>query len=237
MHTLLSPAYWLLFPGLFFLTACQTDDDMPVPPPPASPDVITYLALGDSYTIGTAVPDQHRWPSQLRDSLQRDGFTLEEVTYVARNGWTTDELDAGIDAAPLRDRYELVSLLIGVNNQFRGRSLAEYRGEFEALLQRAIGFAGGDNTRVFVVSIPDYAFTPFGQNSGNAAQISAGIDAFNAANRSIAEQYNVAYFDITPISREGIMEPILVASDGLHPSFRQYQRWVSLLLPGVKGLL
>ena len=227
---------FVLLPLLTFV-ACQNDDDMPVPPPPASPEIITYLALGDSYTIGTSVPPQHRWPGQLRDSLQRDGLVLEEVTYVARNGWTTDELNAGIDAAPLRERYDLVSLLIGVNNQFRGRSVDEYRGEFEALLQRAINFAGGDNERVFVVSIPDYAFTPFGQNSGNAAQITAGIDAFNAANRAIAEQYNVAYFDITPISREGVANPQLVASDGLHPSFRQYQRWVSLLLPGVKALL
>ena len=221
---------------LLTFMACQKDDAMPTPPP-ATPDVLTYLALGDSYTIGTSVPAQHRWPSQLRDSLQMDGFRMEEVTYVAQNGWTTDELDAGIDATSLRDRYDLVSLLIGVNNQFRDRPLAEYRTEFEALLLRAIEFAGGDNTRVFVVSIPDYAFTPFGQNSGNAAQITAGIDEFNAANRAIAEQYNVAYFDITPISREGVVNPQLVASDGLHPSFRQYQRWVSLLLPGVKGLL
>ena len=228
--------------SLILLTfiACQPDDDMPTPPvlpPSTDPDVFTYLALGDSYTIGESVPEQHRWPNQLRDSLRLDGLEVVEVTYVARTGWTTDELDAAIDAATLRSEYDLVSLLIGVNNQFRGRSVDDYRPEFEALLQRAIDFAGGRRERVFVVSIPDYAFTSFGQSSGNAQQISDGIDAYNAANRQIAEQYDILYVDITPISREGVTDPQLVASDGLHPSFRQYQRWVAEMRAEVAALL
>ena len=222
--------------GLFIFVACQKDDDT-MPIAPLAPGQLSYLALGDSYTIGTSVPAQHRWPDQLRDSLRLAGFELAEVTYVARNGWTTDELDAAIDAANLRERYDLVSLLIGVNNEFRGRDVADYRGEFRGLLERAIALAGGDAGRVFVLSIPDYAFTPFGQNSGNAASISSRLDAYNDANRVIAQEYGVAYFNITPISREGLAEPQLVASDGLHPSFRQYQRWVSLVLGGVADLL
>ena len=163
------------------------------------------------------------------------GHEVSHVRIVAKTGWTTDELQAGIDNANLADSsYSLVSLLIGVNNQYRGRSVEDYKPEFTALLNQAIIFAGGRVERVFVVSIPDYAYTPFG--NGNTT-ISEGIDEFNAANRQITESLGIRYFDITPISREGFADPALVASDGLHPSGKQYAQWVSLMLPAVKEMV
>lgn len=194
-------------------------------------EAFAYLALGDSYTIGHAVPASERFPEQLMDSLWRDR-TDKSVRVIATTGWTTDELQTGIDAAAdLGSQYDMVSLLIGVNNQYRSYPIDTYRVEFMALLEQAIAFADGDKSRVFVVSIPDYAYTAFG---GGNATISAGIDAYNAINDSIAAAYGVTYFDITPISREGLDDPTLVAEDGLHPSGKQYSRWVALMLPTLR---
>ncbi len=231
--------------SLFFLTfialQCTSQDSMttgdPMPPvtptPPAK--TYTYLALGDSYTIGHSVAEEERFPVQLADRLQEEGFDVAETRIVAKTGWTTDELQNGIaNASELRDTYQLVSLLIGVNNQYRGRPVETYRPEFTALLNQAVDFAGGRKDRVFVVSIPDYAFTPFG--NGNP-DISEGIDEYNAANKEITEEMGIAYFDITPISRLGLQEKELVADDNLHPSGEQYRRWVELMLPGVRKLL
>ena len=224
----------------FFAIQCTPqNDDQPLPevpqPGPDPKPVFTYLALGDSYTIGHSVSIAERFPEQLADSLRRDSFDIGHVRIVAKTGWTTDELQAGIAAANISDStYSLVSLLIGVNNQFRGRSVESYQPEFAGLLDQAIAFAGGDRDRVFVVSIPDYAFTPYG--NGNTA-ISQGIDAYNIANKAIADQAGVRYFYITPISREGLNEPGLVATDGLHPSGEQYARWVGLMLPQVREML
>ena len=224
----------LLLPLLLaFSWKCTPSKD--TSPDPIIPTELTYLALGDSYTIGQSVPVKARFPEQLADSLRLNGFDISKVTIIAKTGWTTDELMSGIDAANIEDStYSLVSLLIGVNNQFRGRPVSDYKPEFEALLTKAIEFAGGNKDRVFVVSIPDYAFTPFGNENPS---ISAGIDEYNAANRVIAESFVVQYFDITPISREGLNDPALVAGDGLHPSEKQYAQWVSLMLPGVIELL
>ncbi|MTB50837.1 SGNH/GDSL hydrolase family protein [Lewinella sp. W8] len=216
---------------LVFTFACMKEE-----PTPTDVKTINYLALGDSYTIGTAVDPQDRWPVQLaRELSQQPDLTVPEPDIVATNGWTTAELMAGIDAATLKSSYDLVSLLIGVNDQFRGLPIDGYRTRFTELLERAINFAGGDTSRVFVVSIPDYAFTPFGQTRPN---VSTEVAAFNAAAKAITESYGIPFYNITPISQEGLDKPELVASDNLHPSGEQYTRWVEeVLKEPVLGLL
>lgn len=196
----------------------------------------TYLALGDSYTIGESVKESERFPNQLADSLRTDGIKINTVKIIARTGWTTDELQNGIAVSDLTENstFDMVTLLIGVNNQYRGRSIEEYKPSFTALLERAIKFTGGNKARVIVVSIPDYAYTPFG---GGRQSISAGIDQFNAANEAITRSMGIAYAQITPISREGLKDPSLVATDGLHPSGKQYGRWVSVIKPLAKAFL
>ncbi|MBL7816229.1 MAG: SGNH/GDSL hydrolase family protein [Saprospiraceae bacterium] len=214
---------------------CTKKSTPSVTPPTMSKDsTFTYLALGDSYTIGESVAEAERFPNQLADSLRIANIKIGTVKIVARTGWTTDELQNGIVAAGLTEAntFDMVTLLIGVNNQYRNRSVEEYKPQFTALLERAIQFAGGKKERVIVVSIPDYAYTPFG---GGRKSISDGIDAYNAANEAITRAKGVAYAQITPISREGLNDPTLVASDQLHPSGKQYSRWVSVMLPIAKA--
>jgi lysophospholipase L1-like esterase len=208
-------------------------DTMPPPYNPANNPVIpqvkkyNYLALGDSYTIGESVPATENFPNQTARMMKTDTTELQ-VRIIAKTGWTTDELEAGIIAAnaanPLLGSYDFVSLLIGVNNQYRGRSVASYRPEFEALLQKAIQYAGNRSERVVVLSIPDWGVTPFATGR-DRAQIAAEIDAYNAANKQISLQYGVHYIDITPWTREAATDPTLLAADGLHPSGKEYRRW------------
>ena len=179
-----------------------------------------FLALGDSYTIGEGVAEGERWPVVLAARL---GFAPPEI--IARTGWTTDELNAAIDGASPRGPYDLVSLLIGVNNQYRGRDAEEYRREFVALLRRAIGFAGGDPSKVLVVSIPDWGVTKFAEGR-DRAKIAAEIDRYNAINREEALRAGARYADITGISRRF---PAELAADGLHPSAAMYRRWVEAI--------
>jgi lysophospholipase L1-like esterase len=186
-----------------------------------------FLALGDSYTIGENVDEAERWPVQLVRLLQEGGAPIEQPEIIARTGWTTSELNTAIDAANPQGPYDLVSLLIGVNNQYRGYSQDEYRTEFEALLHRAIGFAGQNPDGVLVLSIPDWGVTPFGVQSGRAT-ISEEIDAFNAINREVSEALGVRYVDVTPESREATADPSLIAGDGLHPSGKMYEAWARL---------
>ena len=189
---------------------------------------LRYLALGDSYTIGESVADGARWPQQLVDSLNRrlqGGPFLSPVTIVATTGWTTADLDAGMDASKVDTAtWDLVSLLIGVNNQYQGLSLADYKEEFASLLARAVSLTGGRPERVFVVSIPDYAYTPFGQP--NQEVISSDLATFNATCMAETQALGVAHMDITPISQQWPDLAGLVASDGLHPSALQYALWV-----------
>jgi len=192
---------------------------------------LRFLALGDSYTIGQSVPVNERWPVQLSDSLAARGILTDTLSIIATTGWRTDNLINAITNQDLQNRnYNFVSLLIGVNNQYQSMPFSQYATEFPALLDSAIRYADGDKSHVFVVSIPDYAFTPFGQSTGNPLQISNELDEYNAFNRHIADSMEVKYFDITPISRLGIENPLYVANDGLHPSGIQYTEWVKLML-------
>jgi lysophospholipase L1-like esterase len=190
----------------------------------------TYLALGDSYTIGEQVAESGRFPVQTTALLREKGFSVADPQIIATTGWTTDELEAGIAAAHLQKSYDIVTLLIGVNNQYRGRSVTEYTLEFTALLQKAIAFAGNRPSHVVVLSIPDWGVTPYAAGR-DREQIAREIDQYNAANKAIAREYQVPYLDITPFTREAAQDPELVASDGLHPSAKDYSRWAHALLP------
>lgn len=193
-----------------------------------SKDSLQYLALGDSYTIGENVSENERWPVQLAAALSRQGILVGKPKIIAVTGWRTDNLKNGISIAQLKDKYDLVSLLIGVNNQYQGKSIEAYKPEFEELLQTAIRLANGKKENVFVVSIPDYGFTPFGKPKKE--QITKDLDQFNTENKKITEQFGVTYINITDISRQGLEDPELVAQDGLHPSGKQYTLWVERIL-------
>jgi lysophospholipase L1-like esterase len=198
--------------------------------------VKTYLALGDSYTIGESVSEAERFPVQLKAALNECGIIVDSPEIVATTGWTTDELVNGITQADISGTYDMVTLLIGVNNQYRGLPVENYEQEFGPILQQAIDFAGGDVNRVIVISIPDWGVTPFAEGR-DREQIAMEIDAYNAVNMAISEQMGVHYVDITPISREAADSPELIANDGLHPSGEMYGRWVELLTPIAKTIL
>ena len=187
---------------------------------------LPYLALGDSYTIGEGVEPAGRWPMQLAAALREIGVDVDDPTIIATTGWTTDELEAGIDADAPQGPFELVSLLIGVNDQYRGRSVDEYRPRFTALLQRALAFAADRAPRVLVLSIPDWGVTPYAVASGrDRVQIGQELDAYNAAAAAICAEHDVAFVDITDLSRQLGGESVMLAEDGLHPSAAMYTLW------------
>ncbi|UXI69150.1 SGNH/GDSL hydrolase family protein [Tahibacter amnicola] len=193
---------------------------------------LRFLALGDSYTIGEGVSAPERWPHQLAAQLRANGVPLSDPTIVATTGWTTDELSAAMDKAALSPPYDLVTLSIGVNNQYRGYPVDQYRTEFAALLDRAIMLAGHRPERVVVVSIPDWGVTTFGAGSGrDTATIARELDTFNTVNREEARKRRVAWADVAPASRRAGNSPDQLASDGLHPSGRQYTGWVREIYP------
>ncbi len=195
---------------------------------PIVPTAKSYLALGDSYTIGQSVSEAERFPNQTVSNLRTQNIKINDPKIIAATGWTTKNLIDAVNSANLQNNYDVVSLLIGVNNQYQGRSINEYKTEFTLLVNRAIQYAGNKPTHVFVLSIPDYSVTPFAQSS-DRAKIAAEIDQFNSANKTISLKLGVNYLDITTISRE--TDPSLVANDGLHPSGKQYKRWAELLAP------
>lgn len=205
-----------------------------------TPMNMRFLALGDSYTIGEGVEENERWPNQLRDSLSQTDIRMDAPMIIARTGWTTAELKAGIETANPEGPFDLVSLLIGVNNQYRGPDRGYtpegYREEFAELLQMAIGFAGGDPGRVLVVSIPDYGVTPF-LAADQKERVGAEIDRYNAINLQESGHAGVLYADITPISRLAAERPGLIASDRLHPSGEMYALWVEAIIPVLKAAL
>ena len=205
-------------------------------PADTSGNIHSYLALGDSYTIGQSVAISDRFPNQVVKILQTDNIHISDPKIIATTGWTTHNLIAALDADPPQNNYSFVSLLIGVNNQYQGRTINEYKAEFTLLLNRAISYAGNNKSRVFVLSIPDYSVTPFAASS-DTARIAREIDAFNQVNKDISTFAGVKWIDITGISREAKSDPLLIAGDGLHPSGKQYSRWANLLAPLMKQAL
>lgn len=211
--------YYLLCAALFFSWVLQASE-LHVDPPSS------FLALGDSYTIGESVEVAMRWPNQLVAALNRSGLEFEQPQIVAKTGWTTDELLAALDQASLKESYDYVSLLIGVNNQYRGRSVTSFEPEFTVLLERAISYSNRKANGVFVVSIPDWGVMPFAEGR-DARKIALEIDTFNKSIERICKIYGVRFFDITEISRKASETPSFVASDGLHPSGEMYAAWVN----------
>lgn len=191
---------------------------------------IRYLALGDSYTIGQSVKYEERWPTQLFQQLKNLGYTTDTLDFIAATGWRTDDLYSSMSSIEPDANYNLVSLLIGVNNQFQGRNFSQYQEEFLELLNWAIALSGDSRENVFVVSIPDYMFTPFGSTYTNPGSVSKQLDEYNAYAARICDSLGIAYFYITDISRNGLKDKDLVASDGLHPSGKQYSQWTDLIL-------
>jgi lysophospholipase L1-like esterase len=194
-----------------------------------------YLALGDSYTIGQNVEENQRFPVQLAEKLNEAGLNVAKPTIVARTGWTTANLSQGIEDANLSGTYDLVTLLIGVNNQYQGRDTAEYRKQFRELLNKSVQFANDIEKRVIVISIPDYGVTPFGIS--NAQRIEAEIDIFNKINREETELKKAHYVYITSISRAAKNDPSLIAGDGLHPSGKMYGIWVQAIFSVANNIL
>ncbi len=204
----------------------------------ATADASRFLALGDSYTIGEGVCARHRWPQQVVDALRAEGASIEDPQMIAVTGWTTDELATGMRAVALTPPYDIVSLGIGVNNQFRGRDVAEYRVQLAGLLQRAVHLAGDRPRQVMVVSIPDWGVTRFARDHGHdAGTVGAALDAFNAAAREETLRVGAHWADVTAISRACGDEDGMLAEDGLHPSGAQYAMWTQRLLPLARTLL
>ena len=196
----------------------------------ASNSLKTYIALGDSYTIGQSVTDSLRWPNQLVKTLNREEIAFEPAEIIARTGWTTDELLTAINAANISVKYDYVSLLIGVNNQYRGRSVESFEPDFIKLLNRAVSFSNSGARGVFVLSIPDWGAMPFAKDQ-DRDRIAAEINAYNSSIKRICANRNITFFDITPISREALTNPAYVALDNLHPSGEMYAEWVKMVIP------
>jgi lysophospholipase L1-like esterase len=226
---------------LFFLFLGAKNEQIPmIPGNSISQDTtvkqFTYLALGDSYTIGESVPEDDRFPNQTVRLLAEEGITVAAPRIIATTGWTTDELDNAISAANVTDTFSIVTLLIGVNNQYRGRSTADYKPEFARLLKQAIHFAGGHSDRVVVLSIPDWGAVPFAEGR-DRQQIADEIAAYNAVNKSVSKKFKVHYIDITPDTRKAAQDPGLVASDGLHYSGRGMAVWAGKLAGVLRTIL
>lgn len=226
--------YLLIF--LTFFSCSQTKNNLVKDASPVT-KTYKYLALGDSYTIGHSVCDTCRFPTQLQDTLN----TVEHMNgiseIIAKTGWTTTNLIDAIASENPAEDYDLVSLLIGVNNQYQHKPFSLFETEFPILLNDAIKFAAGDKNKVVVISIPDYAFTPYGESTDNETQISIEIDRYNAFAKQIAAAKGVYFQDITDITRMGLEDPELVASDGLHPSEKAYHKFVERLFEKAKKII
>jgi len=229
-----------LFFVFTFASCSSADDSTPSPPEAIKPIIVdtslpkqlNYLALGDSYTIGQSVCETCRFPEQLRKKLSNQNtkytYTLK---IIAQTGWTTTNLISAINDQNPSPNYDLVTLLIGVNNQYQNRAFSIYENEFPQLVTRAIALSKGDKSNVIVVSIPDYGFTPFGKNTGNQTKISTEIDNYNSFAQKYCADRNIEFITITDITRQGLTNPLLVATDGLHPSELAYSAFVDRIFP------
>lgn len=226
-----------LFLGTIILfTALKCGSSLPEPVDSQNTEGFLFLALGDSYTIGEGVEPKDNWPMQLSVGLRERGVELQTPQIIAATGWTTSNLGIAIDQENPQGVFDLVSLSIGVNNQYQGIPIRSFRGDFVGLLNRAIQFAGGDPSKVFVVSIPDYGVTPFGRR-GNANRISQEIDDYNAIIKAVCTETGILYIDVNPISKMALNDASLLASDGLHPSGKMYAMWVDLMEDQVSEIL
>ena len=224
----------VLFSIVLMLSSCGSTSEIPTST--SAQNNISYLALGDSYTIGESVAEQERWPLQLTQKLRDSAYSVQSPKIIARTGWRTDELLAAMDEQLGEEKYDLVSILIGVNNQYQGRDLEQFQEELELIIQQAIQKSKNGAENVFVVSIPDYSVTPFAQGS-NVDEIAHEIMVYNERCMVTSSNYGVKYFYITDISEEAATNPDFVADDGLHPSGEMYRRWVERIFPEVKQML
>ncbi len=197
---------------------------------------IKLLALGDSYTAGTSVTTAEAWPAQLVALLKKESRGADDATVIARNGWTTDELMAGIDAAHPEGPFDIVTVMIGVNDQYRGGTAAEFRPKFESVVRRAIGLAGNDPSHVILITIPDYSITPFAK-ARDPRKISAMIHQFNYVILQVKRKYNTRISDVVPIFQQAVDNPSLLAEDGLHPSARMHGGWAVSLRSAAQEVL
>ena len=236
MKRIFSMSFYVAF--LYLLVACNKQTKTEAMPAIINTGTFkTYLALGDSYTIGQSVNESERFPAQAVSLLRKDTINFNAPEYIAVTGWTTRNLlNAIASTPPSKSTYDFVTLLIGVNNQYQGRSQTEYAAEFTELLNKAIEFAGNKPQRVAVLSIPDWGVTPFA-NGRDRNEIANQIDAFNAINKQITLNKAVRYIDITPSSRMAATDASLVAGDGLHPSGKEYQKWAVMLAGVIKAAL
>ena len=193
----------------------------------------SYLALGDSYTIGEQVEAKENFPHQTVEILKEQyKIEVSEPRIIAITGWTTDELNAAVKEAKIKDTFDFVTLLIGVNNQYRGRDTINYEEEFKDLLEQAIQFANGRTSHVFVLSIPDWGLTPFAEGK-NRADISAKIDAYNEVKKRITKTYSCNYIDITDSTRANATNLKFLADDKLHYSGAEYKIWSERLAKSI----
>ena len=195
-----------------------------------------FLALGDSYTIGEGVSEDERWPSQLVARLLDDGIAITDLRIIARTAWTVDELADAIDAENPRGPFDLVSLMVGVNDQYRSRPVDAFAPEYAQLLDRARAFAGGRASRTIAISIPDWGVTPYAAGR-DRQRIASEIEAYNARSRELAARAGVHWVDVTPSSRAVLDDPTLVTADGLHPAGTMYARWAGLIAPVARAAL
>jgi lysophospholipase L1-like esterase len=202
----------------------------------ANKNTYTWLALGDSYTVGESVSEDERFPAQAISLLKNNVRNFSAPKYIATTGWTTLDLLNAIEKENLQHSFDIVSLLIGVNDQYQHLDTAGYRKRFTECLQKAIALAGNKTNHVFVLSIPDYSVTPFAKDS-DTAQIKKEIDAFNTINKKITLSHKISYTDITPLTREAKTDASLIAIDGLHPSAKEYAKWAKLLAQKIEKIL
>lgn len=235
-----------------FLLSCNSDENAPAPvtttPPVTNPPVtpnppiatsINYLALGDSYTIGQSVCATCRFPEQLKASLTAMYSSTISLKIIATTGWTTADLLSAIESQKPEPNYDLVTLLIGVNNQYQHKNFSLYENQFPELVNKAIMLAKGDKKNVVVISIPDYAYTPYGKSlaGDQSNKISAEITQYNNFAENYCNNNQIAFVSITEITREGLNNPSLVASDGLHPSENAYKMFVDKMMPKIRTAL